>query len=53
MVLFHAMIEIFGLADGDRGAVLGVVALDGGLNGADPYLEASITLVLDRGKDLK
>ena len=30
MVLFHNIIEIFDLAEGDRGAVLGVIALDGG-----------------------
>ena len=33
MALFHDMIELCGLADGNCGTVLGVVALDGGFIG--------------------
>ena len=36
MVLFHDIIEILDLADGDRGAVLLVVALDGRFIGRTP-----------------
>ena len=36
MVLFHHIIEIFHLADDNRRAVLGVIALDGGFIGRTP-----------------
>ena len=36
MILFHDIIEIFDLADGDRGAVLRIVALDGRFIGRTP-----------------
>ena len=36
MILFHNIIEIFDLADGDRGAVLRIVALDGRFIGRTP-----------------
>ena len=36
MILFHNIVEILDLADGDRGAVLLVVALDGRFIGRTP-----------------
>ena len=36
MVLLHNVVEIFDLADVDGGAVLGIVALDGGFIGRTP-----------------
>ena len=36
MILLHNVVEILDLADGDRGAVLGIVALDGRFIGRTP-----------------
>src|SRR5262249_13303956 len=36
MILLHNVVEILNLADGDRGAVLGIVALDSGFIGRTP-----------------
>src|SRR5262252_7928925 len=36
MILLHNVVEILDLTDGDRGAVLGIVALDGGFIGRTP-----------------
>jgi len=36
MILLHNVVEILDLADGDRGAVLGIVALDGSFIGRTP-----------------
>ena len=36
MILLHKVVEILELADGDRGAVLGLVALDGRCIGRTP-----------------
>ena len=38
MILLHKVVEILELADGDRGAVLGLVALDGRCIGRTPSM---------------